>query len=81
MTQAVQEPFQEWLCEAAAAFPWMEPVPAELGAPCAATAAFGAVQSSKSQRWHAGINEQLSIISLPSSPQLAEPSVYPTWMG
>lgn len=39
----------------------------ELGAPCAATTAFGAAWSSKSQRWHAGISEQLSIIS-PEAP-------------
>lgn len=39
----------------------------ELGAPCAATAAFGAAWSSKSQCWHTGISEQLSIIS-PQAP-------------
>lgn len=42
VTQTVQEPFQEWLCEDAAASSWMDPVPVELEAPCAATAAFGA---------------------------------------
>lgn len=77
--QAVQEPFQEWLCKAVAAFPWMEPMPMELGAPCAATAALGAAWSSRA---NAGTQGLVSSYPLsPSSPQPGDPSVSPIWMG
>lgn len=52
----------------------------ELGAPCAATAAFGAAWSSKSQCWHTGISEQLSIISL-QAPSSVSPVFIPYGWG
>lgn len=57
----------------------MEPVPVELGAPCAGTASFGAAWSSQSQRWHAGISEQLSIISPQASSSVSQVFIPQRW--